>query len=84
MGGCGSHCRCTDESSNEKEGVCATREGGVALDENGKCPCGKTKEDCCLSVQSQTQAGHKEKLPVAENEIVYELCKKHGKRHLCE
>jgi len=62
MGGCGSHCRCTDESSNEKEGVCATREGGVALDENGKCPCGKTKEDCCLPVQSQTQAGYKEEL----------------------
>lgn len=68
MGGCGAHCRCGSTALKTQEAVCAMP------NKEGVCPCGKTKENCC----------HKDKFRKEENEAVYELCKKHGLRHLCE
>ena len=62
--------------SDMKDAVCPSPKGGVVLDDKGLCPCGKTSVDCC----------HKDKIfnnEEGENDAVYELCKKHGKRHLC-
>lgn len=89
MSGCGAHCRCADGSS-DKEKVCLLQKGGVSLDASGQCRCGKMEEDCCLPVrirQLTEQAGHKDVLQKEkgdENLAVFELCKPHGLRHLCD
>jgi len=76
MGGCGPHCRCAGESQGKKGGVCGIPAVGVTLDANGKCPCGKPEKYCCHKVVLQ-------KMTTGENPAIYELCKAHGKRHLC-
>ena len=97
MSDCGAHCQCAGDSP-DKEEICPPPKGGISFDANGQCACGKAKEECCLlaphcgtqagmHVRSQTQAGHKEiirKEKIDENPAVFELCKPHGKRHLCE
>ena len=85
MGGCGGHCRCGNEPANKEGELCATPKGGVALDANGKCPCGKSAEECCLS-PSSAQGGHSAVLKKAkpdDNPAVGELCEAHGLAHLC-
>ncbi len=79
MGGCGGHCRCSDEKedTNKKTASpsCASPTGGVMLDAEGKCPCGKTPDACC----------HKEVVFASEfNEALDELCADHGVVDMCD
>lgn len=65
-------CACgPDEKKIES---CEMPKGGVALDKEGKCPCGKEQEDCC----------HKDKISFPqENEALHELCEPHNGKHVC-
>jgi hypothetical protein len=49
MSGCGRNCACACGADEKETETCAAPEGGVTLDKDGKCPCGKAKEDCCHS-----------------------------------
>lgn len=76
MGGCGTHCRCTGDASGTKDESCAVPKGSIALDKNGKCPCGKSADECCHKTILKNAT-------VDENPALHELCKPHGKQHLC-
>lgn len=69
MQGCGGNCACADKNT-EKETLTPVA-GGVVFDEDGKCPCGKSKEDCC-HYESET------------NNAIGELCEPHNGTNVCE
>ena len=73
MKGCGSNCACAQKMGEDE--VCAPKDGKVVWDENNKCPCGKSKEDCC-----RTEASDE----VGEiNAALHELCDEHNGMHVC-
>ncbi len=82
MGGCGGHCRCADQAevvdgpvTSKKIASCEPPKEGVMLDAEGKCPCGKTPDECC----------HKEVVFASEfNEALDELCADHGVVDMCD
>ena len=69
--GCGGNCACA-QAANDKE-TCALPEGGVTLDKDGKCPCGKSAADCC---HSDSMEGN--------NDALHELCEPHNGKHVCD
>jgi hypothetical protein len=71
QGGCGGRCACADASKKEEES-CAPK-GEIALDKDGKCPCGKSLDDCC----------HKDEIKSTGNDAVGELCEPHAGKNLC-
>ena len=74
MSGCGGHCRCNDMALGSSTGVCDTPKEAIALNKEGKCPCGKEREECC----------HKEALvDMTPNDALNELCGPHGDSFLC-
>jgi hypothetical protein len=71
--GCGGNCACAQAAANESEAEsCALPEGGVTLDKDGKCPCGKSKDDCCHSES------------IAGENALHELCDEHNGKHVCD
>ena len=68
--GCGGNCACAQMANSEDE--CALPEGGVVLDNDGKCPCGKSADDCC----------HSDK--IEGNDALHELCEPHNGKHVCD
>ena len=73
MGGCGGHCACAAGAKPDAEMTCKP-EGEVALDKDGKCPCGKSADECC----------HKDKLVTGQkNDALDELCSPHGGKNVC-
>lgn len=68
--GCGGNCACAKAAG--EEATCETPVGGVMLDKFGKCPCGKSKEDCC----------HKDSID--QNDALHELCEPHNGKHVCD
>lgn len=68
--GCGGNCACAQMANSEDE--CALPEGGVVLDKDGKCPCGKSADDCC----------HSDK--IEGNDALHELCEPHNGKHVCD
>ena len=60
------------DASDDKLEDCAPPEGGVVFDKEGKCPCGKSKEDCCHADL------------IDENPALHELCEPHNGRNVCE
>ena len=68
--GCGGNCACARAAGEEVD--CATPTETVMLDKFGKCPCGKSKEDCC----------HKD--TIDENAALHELCEPHNGKHVCD
>ena len=74
--GCGGNCACAqaDAASKVTDEVCAPPEGGVMLDKDGKCPCGKVADECC----------HKESIEKNRNSALHELCEPHNGKHVCE
>jgi len=80
MGGCGGNCACARVASDVKEVDCPMPEGGVHLDKDGKCPCGKGADNCC----HKDTLGGGAKATNEANPAIGELCQPHGKQHLCE
>lgn len=74
-GGCGGGCRCAGDAPDTKNDTqCATPIAPLILDENGKCPCGKTARDCC----------HKDELTESDhNQAIDELCEAPLDEPLC-
>lgn len=68
--GCGGNCACAQMAGKEEE--CAKPEGGVVLDKEGKCPCGKSADDCC----------HADSIEGAS--ALHELCDEHNGKHVCD
>ena len=68
--GCGGACACAQEKGQDS--ACATPSETVSIDKFGKCPCGKSKEDCC----------HKD--TIDENAALHELCEPHNGKHVCD
>ena len=72
-GGCGGQCACARaEESKKGEATCAPK-GTVALDKDGKCPCGKSLDECC----------HKDEILAMQNDAVGELCDPTNGKNLC-
>ncbi len=74
--GCGSNCKCAGGIKAEDLSCEAPKEG-VRLDKDGKCPCGKSSEDCC----------HRDTIMGAgdiENDALHELCEPHNGKHVCD
>ena len=69
--GCGGNCACAREANEE---ACVTPKEGIQLDKDGKCPCGKSKEDCC----------HTDSIVSEENPALHELCEPHNGKHVCD
>ena len=69
--GCGGNCACARRAMEEE---CAPPEGGVSLDKDDKCPCGKSADDCC----------HSDSIQKGENEALHELCEPHNGKHVCD
>lgn len=47
-GGCGGDCRCAGNTPDEKKDtLCGAEVMPLVLDEDGKCPCGKSADECC-------------------------------------
>lgn len=74
-GGCGGGCRCAGDTPEIKnDAACAVPKEPLMLDENGKCPCGKSMEDCC----------HKDEFSSGEhNHALDELCEAPGNESPC-
>ncbi|OGZ18902.1 MAG: hypothetical protein A2494_03870 [Candidatus Lloydbacteria bacterium RIFOXYC12_FULL_46_25] len=74
-GGCGGGCRCAGDAPEIKNDTeCAVPGEPLMLDANGKCPCGKSVEDCC----------HKDELSSSEhNHALDELCEAPGNESPC-
>jgi hypothetical protein len=70
MNGCGGNCACAQKTEDKE--ICAAPVGGVELDKEGKCPCGKSTDDCC---HSDTIDG---------NNALHELCDEHNGKHVCD
>lgn len=69
MQGCGNNCACAKKVEDNE--TCMPPEGGVVFDKDGKCPCGKSKEDCC---HEDTES----------NGALDELCEPHNGMNVCE
>lgn len=74
--GCGGNCRCACGPEDMEQESCELPEGGVKLDKNGKCPCGKNLEDCCHKDSMESNDD--------ENEALHELCEPHNGKHVCD
>lgn len=73
-GGCGGNCACAGVRDGENDkNECAPESSSVALDEGGKCPCGKVLDDCC----------HKEDIVANQNDALGELCGPHNGKEVC-
>ncbi len=68
--GCKGACACARAAG--QDAACATPTETVSIDKFGKCPCGKSKEDCC----------HKD--TIDENAALHELCEPHNGKHVCD
>ncbi len=68
--GCGGNCACAQVSEGKE--TCSLPPEGIVFDKEGKCPCGKSKSNCCH--------GENEK----ENDALHELCEPHNGKHVCE
>ncbi len=68
--GCGGNCACA-QMANEQD-TCKLPKDGITLDEHGKCPCGKSKDECCHSEA------------IEGNEALNELCEDHSGNHVCD
>lgn len=73
-GGCGGGCRCAGDTPEVKDDAqCVIPKEPLTLDKDGKCPCGKSAEDCC----------HKDELTDERNHALDELCEVHGNELPC-
>lgn len=68
--GCGGNCACA-QASDDKD-TCASPKETATLDKDGKCPCGKSADECC----------HQDKAD--ENDALHELCEPHNGKHVCD
>lgn len=70
-GGCGGNCACAKmEQKGEKS--CAP-EGEITLNKDGKCPCGKSLDECC----------HKDEIKANQNDAIGELCDPESGKNIC-
>ncbi len=69
MSGC-QNCAC---GAKEEVKVCPPNGGAVTLDANGKCPCGKSLDECC----------HKDEIGAVENPAIGELCEPVSGKSVC-
>ena len=67
--GCGGNCACAKKQ--DEKTACAVPVGGIELDKHGKCPCGKSTDDCCHSDL------------IEGNDALHELCDEHNGKHVC-
>jgi hypothetical protein len=75
MSGCGGNCACAAMQNDKPEvntKVCIPDVAPI-LDADGKCPCGKSFDECC----------HKDEIVAGQNDALGELCAPHGGKNVC-
>jgi|GEM_PF-1927174 len=72
MSGC-QNCSCGNGDVKEEEKVCPPVSTKIMIGEDGKCPCGKTPDECC----------HKEELQRDSAGAIDELCAPRKDKQIC-
>ena len=72
MSGC-QNCACGKQEEAMKPISCSDKVVDIEIGIDGKCPCGKSKEDCC----------HKDELTKNSQEALEELCSPRVGKPVC-